>query len=215
MSLILKACSDAGSPQMAEMMDSFASMLTEKEKERERMMERIHFVSMYPLKSYTQLCQKLRDEVKSRESTIDREHKKQQQLDKIMIKESNNRPKISQVQMELITATHEVSEVTDHLMDSVRKFEEQKRVDLKTSLSEMMWSLEILSRYHREFANIEFDSEDHYIEDLIEGASGKSQSAPPSPTSAVSQSPMSPNSPDSPVSPVSPTSPTSPFKKGR
>ncbi|KAJ3216740.1 hypothetical protein HDU67_009066 [Dinochytrium kinnereticum] len=261
MSLVLKSFSDGGSQEMVRMLDAFASMLSgetsllfqplqsddpfspsEREKEREKMIERIHYVSGYPLKSYPSICQKLRDEVKSRESAIDREHKKQQQLDKIMIKESNNRPKISQVQTELITATHDVSEATENLMERVRRFEDQKRLDLKTSLSELIWSeisyharsLEILSKYHGLFGDIDFQDDRNLIDEYLKnghaggrddkggdgggggghggrGRTASTFSVPPTPKSATSML-----SPVSPVSPVSPESPPSPFfRKGR
>ncbi|KAI8846209.1 FAM92 protein-domain-containing protein [Chytridium lagenaria] len=239
MSLVLKSFSDASSPEMIRMLDAFAGMLTEREKERERMIERIHYVSGYPLKSYTAICQKLRDEVKSREVAIDREHKKQQQLDKIMIKESNNRPKISQVQMELITATHDVSEATEHLMESVRKFEDQKRLDMKASLSELIWSeisyharsLEILSKYHQILGDIDFENDGNYVDDYVEGGSGerlgqrpgepgyRGRSPSTSPGSirsvggSIASTPLSTMSPMSPETPMTPSSPW--MRKGR
>ena len=69
--------------------------------------------------------------------------------------------------MELVGATNEVSQATDNLLKSLRTFEIQKRNDVKTSLSEMLWSeinyharaLEILTKYHNYIGEVTFEED--------------------------------------------------------
>ncbi|KAJ3333755.1 hypothetical protein HDU76_004251 [Blyttiomyces sp. JEL0837] len=175
MSTLLKAYSDTETSQFKALLQCYSGMLAEVEKEREKMMERMQALTEGPLKMYPAICSKVKEEARTRENALDKEMKKQQQLDKVMMKDSGNRPKISQSQMELAGATHEVSHATNSLLDSVRKFEVKKRDDLKASLSEAIWSemnyharvLEILGVYHQEIGNINFE-EDFAFEKGIE-----------------------------------------------
>ncbi|KAJ1548095.1 hypothetical protein HK405_004230, partial [Cladochytrium tenue] len=138
-----------------------------REGERNKLIERIQVLSEATLREYPAICGKLKEEIKNRDAAVDKETKKQQQLEKIMAKESSNRPKVNQCQMELAGATHEVAHATTALVESATRFEIRKRDDFKTCFSEFVWSeihyhakaLEILTGYHKLIDDVVFDED--------------------------------------------------------
>lgn len=195
-------------PGLQGLLSLFSSMLLDREKERDKMIERLQVLSEDVLKLYPVLCNKLKEELRARDATVDKENKKQQQLDKAMLKEAGNRPKISQSLIELAGASHEVYHATNSLYDSAARFEVKKREDMKIALSEFVWSeiqyhtraLEVLSHYHNAIGKISFEEDIPIIQERIEIRSPTT----PSPTSpngyfSSASSPLSP----APLSPKS------------
>ncbi len=79
-------------------------------------------------------------ELRNRESALEKQYKKQAALDKIILRDSGNRAKINQSQVELLDAVAAIKNTTTQLVEGVEKFEMQKRVDLKTCLSDLVWN---------------------------------------------------------------------------
>ena len=63
-----------------------------------------------------------------------------------MIKESGNRTKVSQSQLELAGATNDVHLATAALLTDIRRFEETKRTDLRSVLGGMRFALGYILR---------------------------------------------------------------------
>ncbi|KAJ1549817.1 hypothetical protein HK096_010281 [Nowakowskiella sp. JEL0078] len=131
LALVLKGFSEKEASGLRTLLGTLSDKLQEREKYREIMENRIILLSQEPLKLYSISCAKIQAEIKSRESALEKEQKKQMLLDKIVIKESNNRTKINQTQLELSGASHEVKTATQALIESVQRFESQKRKDLR------------------------------------------------------------------------------------
>jgi hypothetical protein len=102
------------------------------------MTTRMTTMTQEPLKVYESVCQKVKNELKSREGVKEKYNKQQTSLDKVIINESGNRAKINQSQMDLQSAAQEVEQSTNKLVDSVDRFEVMKRRDLKACLSDMV-----------------------------------------------------------------------------
>ncbi|KAJ3043626.1 hypothetical protein HK097_001700 [Rhizophlyctis rosea] len=182
LALILKLFSENEATNLSAVLQGVSDLLTDREKERSACAERIKMMSQGPLKLYAvristaqmqlifilhfknspkpetqMICKGMRAEVKLRETARDKEQKQQQNLDRVMIKEAGNRTKITQSQMELAGASHEVQRATAGLVDSVQRFESKKRADIQSCLGEMIWSeiqyhsraLEILTNAHQ------------------------------------------------------------------
>ena len=77
------------------------------------------------------VCEKLKTEIKNREGALEKQCKKQVNLDKLIIKDSGNRARINQCQIELADATLQIKNTTNLLVDSVDKFEIMKRKDVR------------------------------------------------------------------------------------
>ncbi|KAJ3025661.1 UNVERIFIED_CONTAM: hypothetical protein HDU68_006881 [Siphonaria sp. JEL0065] len=162
------------SSEFAEMLHDFSAMLLEKEDARDELIARVDVMCLNPLKMYGTLCKKLKEEVHTRDAAVAKEQNKQQQLDKVILKDSSNRPKLNQSQMELAGATHEVTHCTESLIQTTEKFESKKRDDIKTILSELLWSeikyhakvLEILSEHHQKLADVSFPEDVKLIEKM-------------------------------------------------
>ncbi|KAJ3065036.1 hypothetical protein HDU98_011551, partial [Podochytrium sp. JEL0797] len=120
------------------MLHEFSDMLLEKENAREELIARVQVMCHDPLKMYGTLCQKLKEELRNRDSAVSREHNKQKELDKVILKDAGNRPKLNQSQMQLAGATQEVTHATESLIQSTEKFEVKKREDIKIILSELL-----------------------------------------------------------------------------
>ncbi|KAJ3111835.1 hypothetical protein HK100_002541 [Physocladia obscura] len=169
------------------MLLSFSNMIVEKEAARDALIARVQLFCCEPLKLYHSHCLKLKEEARNRDLAIVREISKQQQLDKMILKDAGNRPKLNQSQMELAGATHQVAHATENLLQSTEKFELKKRQDVKQILSELLWYsyihlktanivdnrseikyhskvLEILSEHHKQLGNIEFPEVSDFME---------------------------------------------------
>ncbi|KAJ3410485.1 hypothetical protein HDV05_003700 [Chytridiales sp. JEL 0842] len=158
---------DAETPQLQTLLKDFSDMLIDRERERQYMLERLDAMSRDPLKMYTTLCGTLKQEITHRDKAKEKEKKKEAALDKVMMSDAGNRARISQTQMELVGATNEVAHATEALIESIRRFEAQKRLDIKHSLSEIIWSeinyhaktLEILSKHHTMLSEVSFEED--------------------------------------------------------
>ncbi|KAJ3295484.1 hypothetical protein HK104_002623 [Borealophlyctis nickersoniae] len=172
LALVLKLFAETEANQLSAMLHGVSEQMTERENFRAYTSERTKDAQV-PLALYKTICNDMRSEVKARENALEKERKKQQQLDRVMIKESTNRTKISQ--MELAGASKEVSHATDALVDSVQRFESKKRSDIKESLSEFLWhemafharTLEILTYSHQLIQNADLDADLHEIQERI------------------------------------------------
>ncbi|KAI9343898.1 FAM92 protein [Zopfochytrium polystomum] len=186
MSGLVKAFASMETPQFGEMLACFAEMLIEREKERDKMIERIQVLSEEMLKVYPALCHKLKEELRTRDAALEKEAKKQQQLDKVLTKESGNRPKISQSQMELAGASHEVAHATGSVLESTARFEVKKREDIQSCFREFLWSeiqfhassLEIASHYHKLLAEYSFGDDAEDIQAKLESTSPTTPTTP-------------------------------------
>ncbi|KAJ3346974.1 hypothetical protein HDU83_002528 [Entophlyctis luteolus] len=167
------------------MLANFSEMLLEKEEARDDLIARVNVMCHEPLKVYGSLCQKLKEEVRSRDSAVMREQAKQQQFDRAVMKDAGNRPKLNTSQLELAGAAQQVAQATESLIQNTEKFEAKKREDIKAILSELLWSeikyhakvLEILSAHHQKLGGVEFGGSVDFSRKM---------------TSFTSQSPLSP-----------------------
>ncbi|KAI8840380.1 FAM92 protein [Chytriomyces cf. hyalinus JEL632] len=183
MGRLVKQFSETEEGDFRYMLADFADMLIEKEAERADLIVRMQVMCQDPLKTYSILCQKLKDEAKTRDSAVTKEANKQHQLNRVMMKEGANRPKLNQSQMELAGASHEVSQATETLAQSIQTFEEKKRDHLKSVLSEFLWSeikyhgkmLEILTVHHQKLGETAFTDDVSRLVDKM-----KTHPAPPS-----------------------------------
>ncbi|KAG5459845.1 MAG: hypothetical protein BJ554DRAFT_8184 [Olpidium bornovanus] len=82
----------------------------------------------------------VKGELKLRDAAIKREQQKKAQLDSIAIRDAGNRHKITQHQLELTGAAHEVTHSNLSLLDTVQKFEMQKIDDIKVGFPPVPFS---------------------------------------------------------------------------
>ncbi|KAI9352704.1 hypothetical protein BDR26DRAFT_797434, partial [Obelidium mucronatum] len=139
----------------------------EKENAREELIARVDVMCLNPLKMYGTLCQKLKEEVRMRDTAV----AKEQQLEKDSLKES---PSPKRNQSKMAGAAQEVAHCTTNLIDATERFEMKKRDDIKSILSELLWSeikyhskvLEILSEHHQKLGEVTFPGEVHLADKL-------------------------------------------------
>ncbi|KAJ3020671.1 hypothetical protein HKX48_000400 [Thoreauomyces humboldtii] len=176
LAVVLKMFSETEAPSLAEVLAGVSEKLTERELARENAMQRITLLSQDPIKLYSMICGRMKNEVKAREAAMKKEQQKQENLDKVVIKDGQNRSKINQLQLELTTAHQDTRTATTTLMDSMHRFEVEKRADLQKSLGQFIWNemnfhaqaLEILGEAHQLLLSediVELDLED--IEERI------------------------------------------------
>ncbi|TPX64865.1 hypothetical protein SpCBS45565_g05609 [Spizellomyces sp. 'palustris'] len=184
LAVVLKMFSENEAPALSTVLSGLAELVTEREKAREVATDRINIVSQEPLKLYSMICTRMKNEVKARESAAQKEHKKQEQLDKILIKDAANRTRISQSQLQLAGATQDVRTATGALVDSVHRFESQKRADLQRSLGEFLWNemnfhaqaLEILTEAHQLLMTDDMSTDLAEIEERVNLAASRTNS---------------------------------------
>ncbi|KAJ3295304.1 hypothetical protein HDU79_009491 [Rhizoclosmatium sp. JEL0117] len=156
------------------MLIDFSEMLLEKEIAQEDLINRVEEMCHKPLKMYGTLCKNLYEEVRNRDLAVAKEQNKQQELDRVIMKDAGNAPRRNQSQMELAGATHAVTHATDRLIENAEQFEKTKRDDIKKILSELLWSeikyharvLEILSEHHQLLGEVEFADDIKLVEKM-------------------------------------------------
>ncbi len=94
LSVNLKNFGSSEATQLGDFLALFGEALHSREMVREETTTKIALYSIEPLKLYHILCNKLRNEVRTRESALDKEQRKLTNLDRVMIRESNNRSKV-------------------------------------------------------------------------------------------------------------------------
>ncbi|TPX39458.1 hypothetical protein SeMB42_g05873 [Synchytrium endobioticum] len=156
LSTILKGYSECEDKNLKAVMAQLAAKLADLQQFRDMADVRIDCLSTEPLKIYNMICSQLKGQIRLREAAIEKEQRKQTQLDRVMIKESANRTKVSQSQLELAGATNDVQLATAALLADIRRFEETKRTDLRSVLGEFLFTeisyhakaIELLSEAH-------------------------------------------------------------------
>ncbi|KAH9257159.1 hypothetical protein BASA81_004709 [Batrachochytrium salamandrivorans] len=169
---VLSIMAESETQATSTMLESLSRIIKEREMARQGLNARLESLVIAPLKLYGPICTKLKADVKMRKVAMENERRKREQLDNAILKEGGDqstRSKISQSQMELAGATQAVVGSTTALHTSVLTFEQRRREDLKSALSEIMWSeiqfharsLELLTDAHNilHTANFEKDLE--------------------------------------------------------
>ncbi|KAI8906124.1 FAM92 protein-domain-containing protein [Powellomyces hirtus] len=175
LAVVLKMFSETEAPSLSDVLAGVSELLTERELARENALQRINLLSQEPLKLYAMICSRMKNEVKTREGAIKKEQQKQENFDKMVIKDGTNRTKINQLQLELTSAHQDTKNATHSLMDSMCRFESQKRDDLQKSLGEFIWNemnyhaqaLEILTEAHQLLLAEDLDADLEEIEERI------------------------------------------------
>ncbi|KAJ3227805.1 hypothetical protein HK099_000059 [Clydaea vesicula] len=193
MSEVFQDFSDSEAPALSEILSSIAEKLKEREKSREVMSNRISVMCGEPLKIYSTLCSKVKAELKIRDNAYDKQSRKKSSLDKMIINNSGDRSKINQAQLDLLSSSQVVHHSTNLLVESVERFEIQKRLDLKTCLSDFLWSeinfhakaLEGLTKLHQQIHLTNLNEDLIEINERINLASSR----PGSPVRSLSNSP--------------------------
>lgn len=188
---------DCEAPHLGETLAMVAERLKEREKARENMTARVTVMTQEPLRIYSTICSKLKSELKSREQALFRSYKKQAALDKALIKDAGNRHKLNQSQHDLDSGIQDVKYATNQLVESVEKFEVQKRADLKTYLSDFLWNeinfhskaLEVMTKMHQDLNKSDLSKDLPEINERINLAASR-------PSSPVGKSPSKRDNPD-------------------
>ncbi|KAJ3145585.1 hypothetical protein HDU86_000862 [Geranomyces michiganensis] len=175
LAVVLKMFSETEAPALSDVLGGLSELLTERELARENALQRINLLSQEPLKLYSMICNRMKNEVKARESAIKKEQQKQENFDRVVIKDGTNTTKINQMQLELKSAHQDTRNVTAQLMDSVARFESEKRDNLQKSLGEFIWNemnyhsqaLEILTDAHQLLMAEDLDVDLEEIEEKI------------------------------------------------
>ncbi|KAJ3089041.1 hypothetical protein HK102_007336, partial [Quaeritorhiza haematococci] len=175
----LKSFGDCEATHLNKALSMVADKLREREKVRESMTARHTNACQEPLGIYS-------GELKNREQAMEKEQKKQLQLDRTLIRDSANRTRVNQTQLELTSANQELTHATALLVESVEQFEAQKRVDLGNCLEEFLWSemmfhakaLELLSSAHQQLPKTDLKADLKEINERINLAASR----PGSPT---------------------------------
>ncbi|KAJ3184954.1 hypothetical protein HDU87_002520 [Geranomyces variabilis] len=175
LAVVLKMFSETEAPALSDVLGGLSELLTERELARENALQRINLLSQEPLKLYSMICSRMKNEVKARESAIKKEQQKQENFDRVVIKDGTNTTKINQLQLELKSAHQDTRNVTAQLMDSVARFESEKRDNLQKSLGEFIWNemnyhsqaLEILTDAHQLLLADDLDVDLEEIEEKI------------------------------------------------
>ncbi|KAI9144626.1 FAM92 protein [Paraphysoderma sedebokerense] len=158
LALVLKTYADQESPNVKMALNSVAEGIQELEKNRKWMQDRIDIKSREPLGLYSAICKGVMDDLKVRELALKKEVDKQQALDKIQVKDGNNRTRISQGQIELAGANHEANHSHVALAETVERFELKKINDIKSCLQELLYSEMV---YHAKALEILTDTMAH------------------------------------------------------
>jgi hypothetical protein len=125
-------------PELSSMLTTIATTFRERERLRDSMTSRMTTMTQEPLRVYESVCLKVKSELKKREGVKEIYNKKQNSLDKVIVAESGNRAKINESQLDLQAAAQDVEHTTNQLVDSVNRFEVNKRRDLKACMSDMV-----------------------------------------------------------------------------
>ncbi|KAI9002673.1 FAM92 protein-domain-containing protein [Gaertneriomyces semiglobifer] len=157
LAIVLKSFSETEAPSLATVLEGIADLINEKEDIHQASIQSINANSKEPLRLYPMICNRMKNEIRAMEDTVSKETKKRDTLDRILIKDAANRTRVSQAQLELKSAHQDVTNVSNNVLDSLLRFEGQKRADLRKSLGEMFRTemnyharaLEILTEAHQ------------------------------------------------------------------
>ncbi|TPX33384.1 hypothetical protein SmJEL517_g03765 [Synchytrium microbalum] len=186
---VLKGYSECEEKNLKGVLANVSQKLAELQQFRDMADVRVDCLSAEPLKLYSMICSNLKGQIRLRESAIEKEQRKQIQLDKVMIKESGNRTKVSQSQLELAGATNDVQLATAALLTDIRRFEETKRTDMRIVLGEFLFTeisyhakaIELLTEAHNNLHSTPLEED---LQDL-QFVWGHSPTTPTTPYSAL------------------------------
>ncbi|ORZ30419.1 FAM92 protein [Catenaria anguillulae PL171] len=137
---VMKVFAERETPGVKACLVAAAETVTEVEKLRKEMQDRVNLKCREPLGMYASICDGVLDDLKVREVAIRKEQEKQLQLDRIQVRESGNRTKINQGHIELSGASHEATTSSLALTDTVERFELKKVTDIKSCMQEFVYS---------------------------------------------------------------------------
>ncbi|KAI9188695.1 hypothetical protein H9P43_000116 [Blastocladiella emersonii ATCC 22665] len=186
LSNVMKVFAERETPGVKSCLTATAEGIAEVEKLRKEMQDRIDVKCREPLGMYASICDGVLDDLKVREVAIRKEQEKQSALDRIQVRDSGNRTKLSQGQIELSGANHEANTSSLALTDTVERFELKKVNDIRTCLSEFMYSqmqfhaksLEIMTDLMALVNATDFDNDVDDVCDRIRPAPPKEQRRP-------------------------------------
>ncbi|KAJ1507934.1 hypothetical protein HMI56_007539, partial [Coelomomyces lativittatus] len=153
-------------------------------------LDRVNLKSREPLGLYGSICDGVLDDLKVRETAIRKEYEKQLALDRLQVRDTANRTRISQGQIELSGANHEANTSSMALAETIERFELKKIGDIKSCLQEFIYSqlqfnaksLEVLSDLMSQVNSTDFDID---LEEVCEKV------RPPAPISTLKDRRMS------------------------
>eukprot|EP00158_Paraphelidium_tribonemae_P001733 Partr_v1_DN24742_c0_g1_i5_m37296 len=116
-----------------------------------------------------------KDDVKNRDTAVEKEQKKRLELDNATIKDSGNRAKITKSQLDLDNASTELSSVHTSFSANVERFQSKKTNDMRTVLFELIYSemqyhsksLEILSNLQNGIFAMDLDGDVAEVRDRV------------------------------------------------
>eukprot|EP01137_Pigoraptor_chileana_P006006 Opistho-2@49847 len=153
-------------------MSAVAEIMSQVQDFRQQEIERLEHKVLQPLKMYKTHCKTAKDELKTRESAKEKELSKQRALDKLQIKDPNNRAKISQAKLDLAGATTEVNHANKTLAENMERFEQKKIADIKMIMAEfihteMLFHARALEMYTKARAALEAINEHDDMQEMI------------------------------------------------
>eukprot|EP00158_Paraphelidium_tribonemae_P001731 Partr_v1_DN24742_c0_g1_i3_m37294 putative family with sequence similarity 92, member A1 len=175
LALALKGFSESEQPNLRKALLNTAESVVDMEEYRKYMHDRIESKTSEPLKMYKVLCKSLRDDVKNRDTAVEKEQKKRLDLDNATIKDSGNRAKITKSQLDLDNASTELSSVHTSFSANVERFQSKKTNDMRTVLFELIYSemqyhsksLEILSNLQNGIFAMDLDGDVAEVRDRV------------------------------------------------
>lgn len=117
-----------------------ADYLMEMQKTRAMMQDRVEILSTEPLKVYKSMCKKIKDDVSNRDDSLKMVKKRQKQLDETTIRLPGNIGKISKSQIELSSASQDVTNFSNTLSADMINFEQRRLLDMKSCMHEFLFS---------------------------------------------------------------------------
>lgn len=176
LSTTLKNFGDSELPETKQVLLKVADNLAELQRTRQVAQARIQTNSLEPLKVYKLMCKKMKADLKSRDSALQKELRTQRKLDQLAIKEPGNIPRISQQQLSLASSVQDVVNSTNSLNVNMATFEARKNIDLKQSLGEYLYTeiayharaLELLTQSHKTLLEADFGKDTSDVCNLLD-----------------------------------------------